>query len=218
MCIRDRDSKQVTELRTQSRGRKRINVYLDEEFAFSLDPEVVLRYGLKVGYELDNAVLKELTDADNFRRCLDAAMLYLGYRPRSEAEMRQRLAKRGFNEQSIGSALARLKELGMLDDAEFARFWRDSRQDFSPRSRAMTRIELKRKGVAEEIIGQALSDVSDEDSAYRAARERARRLIGSDYQTFRRRLGEYLKRRGFGYGIIKKVVGQLWQETEESTV
>lgn len=210
-------SKRVTALRTQTGRNRRINVYLDDEFAFSLDPEVVLRCGLKIGQELDSAMLEELTGADDLRRCLDAAMFYLSHRPRSEFELRQRLEQRGFIEQSIGAALGRLKELGLVNDVEFAQYWRDNRQDFSPRSRAMTRIELKRKGVAEELIGQALSDVSDEDNACRAARERARRLIGSDYQAFRRRLGEYLKRRGFGYGIIKKVVEQLWREMGENS-
>ena len=205
-------TKRITALRKQGGRRKRVNVYLDDKFAFSLDPEVVIKERLTVGQELSGDMISELTGADNFQRCLNAAAYYLGYRPRSESELRERLARLGFDTESIGAVLVRLKELGLVDDMEFARFWRDNRQAFSPRSGSMTRLELKRKGVAEEIIGEVLSTLSDEDGAYRAALSRARRLSMSDYQTFRRRLGEYLKRRGYGYGVITNAVEQLWRE------
>jgi len=204
--------KRITALRKQGGARKRVNVYLDDEYAFSLEPEVVVRERLAVGCELDSGKINELAGADNYQRCFDAATHYLGCRPRSESEMRQRLSRRGFDNESVEAVLKRLRELELVDDLEFARFWRDNRREFSPRSRLMTGLELKRKGVSEEIIGQVLDTASDEDSAYRAGLSRARRLSTSDYQTFRRRLGEYLKRRGFGYGIIKKVVEQLWGE------
>jgi len=57
--------------------------------------------------------------------------------------------------------------------------------------------------------------VDDDNSAYRAATSKARGLPLSDYQSFRRRLGEYLKRRGFGYGVIKHAVERVWQEQGE---
>ena len=205
-------TKRITALRKQGGRKKRVNVYLDDNFAFSLEPEVVIKGHLAVGRELDGDTITELSGADIFQRCMNAAAYYLGYRPRSESELRERLSRRGFDAEIIGTVLLRLKELGLVDDMEFARFWRENRQSFSPRSGSMTRLELKRKGVAEEIISQVLDTVSDEDAAYQAGLIRARRLTTSDYQTFRRRLGEYLKRRGFGYGVIKKAVEQLWQE------
>ena len=111
--------------------------------------------------------------------------------------------------------LGRLREQGLVNDVDFAQFWQDNRQSFSPRSRWLTRLELRRKGVAEEIIDQVVSAASDDDSAYRAALGRARRLPVSDYQGFRRRLGGYLKRRGFSYGVINNTVEQLWQQMRD---
>jgi len=54
--------------------------------------------------------------------------------------------------------------------------------------------------------------IDDDDSAYQAAISKARSLSLSDYQSFRRRLGEFLKRRGFGYGAINHTVERVWQE------
>jgi regulatory protein len=208
--------KQVTALRSGKGRRKRVNVYLDSKFAFSLEAEVVLTERLKVGEELSDEQISALAKADNFQRCLNAALHYLSYRPRSESELRERLYRRNFDEESIGRVVARLEELGLVDDMEFAQFWQDNRQAFSPRSSSLTRLELRRKGVAEEVISQVVTPASDGDGAYRAALGKARRLPVSDYQSFRRRLGEYLRRRGFSYGVINNTVQQLWQEMKES--
>jgi regulatory protein len=208
--------KQVTALRSGKGRRKRVNVYLDSKFAFSLEAEVVLTEGLKVGQELSDEQISALAKADNFQRCLNAALHYLSYRPRSESELRERLYRRNFDEESIGRVVARLEELGLVDDMEFAQFWQDNRQAFSPRSSSLTRLELRRKGVAEEVISQVVTPASDGEGAYRAALSKARRLPVSDYQSFRRRLGEYLRRRGFSYEVINNTVQQLWQEMRES--
>jgi regulatory protein len=206
--------KKVTAIRTGRRG-KRLQVFLDSRFAFSLEAEVAAREGLKVEQELSEGDIKTLTKADLFQRCLNAALNYLSYRPRSEAELRQRLGRRGFDGDNVEAALARLKEQGLVNDLAFAQFWKDNRQSFRPRSQWLTRLELRQKGVAEDIIDQVVAQVDDEDSAYRAALGKARRLPTADYKSFRRRLGEYLKRRGFGYGVITRTVERVWQEVGE---
>jgi regulatory protein len=207
--------KKVTAIRAGRRA-KRVNVFLDGKFNFSLEAELAVKEGLAVGQELAESDIETLAQADISQRCLNAALRYLGYRPRSEAELKERLQKRGFDEASVEAVVAKLKEQGLVDDLAFAQFWQDNRQSFSPRSQRLTRSELRQKGVASDIIDQVLAEVSDEESAYRAAQAKARRLPRSDYQSFRRRLGGYLKRRGFGYGVITHTVERVWQGAENS--
>jgi regulatory protein len=206
--------KKVTALRTGRRG-KRVNVFLDGRFAFSLEAELAVKEGLGVGQELSESDIEALTGADLSQRCLNAALHYLGYRPRSEAELRQRLGRRGFDGDNVETVIAKLKEQGLVNDLAFAQFWKENRQAFSPRSQWLTRSELRQKGVAEDIISQVVAEVDDEDSAYRAAITKARHLPTADYQSFRHRLGDYLKRRGFGYGVINHTLQKVWQERGE---
>ncbi len=145
-------------------------------------------------------------------RCQDAAVRYLSYRPRSEAELREKLKQRGFDDASIEAVLTRLKAQGLVDDVAFAEFWKENRESFRPRSQRLTRLELGRKGVAGEIVNQVVGTIDDSGSAYRAALSRAARLSLSDYSAFRRRLGEYLRRRGFGYEVINHTVELVWRE------
>jgi regulatory protein len=200
----------------KGKGReKRVNVYLDGKFALGLLAETVLKEGLKVGQEISENQLDTLEGKDRFQRCLNAALRFLGYRPRSEAEIRQRLQRHGYDSEDIEKALARLKEQGLVDDIAFARYWKENRETFSPRSQRMTKMELRRKGLNNDIIEQVISEIDERDSAYRAALKRAPRLSASEYQAFRQRLGAYLGRRGFSYSIIKEITERVWKEQEK---
>ena len=207
--------KRITAIRARRGQKKRVNVFLDGKFAFSLEAEVAIKEDLKVEQELSASQIEALARSDQLHRCLNAAARYLGYRPRSEFELRQRLHQHGFDGDSVEAVIAKLKEQGLVDDMAFAQFWKDNRVSFSPRSQWLTRLELRRKGVADDIIDQVVDAVDEDDSAYRAALGKARSLPLSDYQSFRRRLGEHLKRRGFGYGVINYTVERVWQEQGE---
>ena len=202
--------------RSRQNGGKKTKVFLDGGPVLTLEIEAVVNQGLYVGQELSADDLEELTREGHFYRCLNAATHFLGYRPRSESELRQRLVQRGFQSDVVEAVIARLKEQNLVDDVAFAQFWKENRDTFSPRSQWLTGLELRRKGVPDDIISTVVSDVDDDDSAYRAALSRARRLPLSDYQTFHRRLGDFLKRRGFSYGVITQTVQRLWQELGQS--
>jgi regulatory protein len=209
--------RKVTALRAGKGRRKRVNIFLDGEYAFSLEAEVAVKEGLRVDQELSPERIEEITSANNYRRCYDAAALFISYRPRSEPELRERLRRRNFPAESVDAVVARMKEQGLVDDTAFARFWTENRDSFSPRSQWLTGMELRRKGVSEEIIQKAVGILDDEDSAYRAAFKKARNLPRHDYQSFRRRLGDHLERRGFGYGVINATVKRLWNELDNES-
>lgn len=204
--------RRVTALRV-GRGRaKRINLFLDGKFAFSLEGEVAAREGLQVGQELSAGQVESLARFDQFQRCWDAASRYLSYRPRSESEVRGRLQRRGFDNETIKKVMDKLKEQGLVDDLVFAQFWKENRETFSPRGQRLTKLELRQKGVDGDIIEQVVGEADDEDSAYRSALNKTRRWSFADYQLFRRRLGEYLRRRGFGYEVANNTVERIWRE------
>ena len=144
---------------------------------------------------------------------LDAAYRYLSYRPRSEFEMRVWLGRKGHGSRTIENTLSALRAKGLLDDLAFARFWRESRESSSPRSRAALRSELRRKGVDPDVVAEALDGVDEEAAAYRAAQKKAARLATVDHDDFRTRLSAVLRRRGFSYEVTEHTVNRLWQES-----
>ncbi len=190
--------------------RPRVRVYLDGRYAFSLAAR--LAEGLQVGQWLSAAQAQALLEADAQARAVYAAAQWLARRPRSVAEIRQRLARRGYPPAAIDAALEQLQALGWLDDAAFARQWVENRSAFRPRGRALLQAELRRKGVPQAAIDAALAQVDDEALALAAARKALPRYRGLPWPVFARRLSAYLARRGFPRALVHQVVRQMWHE------
>ena len=198
----------------RQKRRQRVNVYGDEgRFAFALALHLAQDAGLHSGMELSQAQVNTLQEADARHSAYEAALRLLSYRPRSEKEMRRRLARRGIGLRLVDETVRQLRERGYLDDEAFARFWTESRETTSPRSQRLIAQELRVQGVDAETAAAATASVADEEAAYRAASRRLHAFRGLDYDTFRRRLGGFLVRRGFSYEVARRTMDRCWQET-----
>ena len=200
----------ITALKFQKRNRDRVNVYLDGRFAFGL--AAIEAAHLRVGQVLSDEEIARLKERDQVERAVQRAMDLLSYRPRSEAEIRRRLRGKGHDEVTIAEAMDRLRRIGLLDDESFARYWVENRFQFNPRGVVALRQELRQKGVEDRIIEAVLAEYDEEEAAARAVERAVRRLRHLDGPTFRRRLGDYLRRRGFSYDLIHPLVEQAVAE------
>ena len=203
----------VTALEPQRNG-ERINVHLDGEFAFGLAAITVQQFGLHVGRALSGEEIDALLSEDAFQRALGRALVFLGYRPRSEDEVRRRLAKAKVEPLVIDRVVARLRQDRLLDDRDFARYWVENRAAFSPRGTRLLSLELRQKGVEREVVAEALGEADEEEGALLAGRRRLRHYAGLDYRGFRQKMGGFLLRRGFAYETVRQAVNSLWQESQ----
>ncbi len=152
-----------------------------------------------------------MTESELFERARNAAIRFISYRPRSEAEVRERLRRR-FPAPLTDAVVADLVDCSLIDDAEFARAWTDSRSALNPKSANAVRRELLAKGVSKDVAQDAVSGIDDADEALRAGRKFARPLQEADYQTFRKKLWGRLQRRGFGQSITSRAISTIWEE------
>ena len=196
----------------ERRGGRRSNVYLDGRYAFSLTTELAVQE-LRVGDSISDARYAALVLKDQHARALDAALRFLGARPRSEREIRDRLARHEFDPLVVDRVIERLRQLRLVDDAEFAAYWVEQRANHRPRGARLLKQELRQKGLSQDVVAEALPSDDDQDGAYRAAQRKAVSLRAFDERTFKQRLGAFLQRRGYGYETVKPVVTRLWQET-----
>lgn len=153
-----------------------------------------------------------------WQSCLDAALRCLAYRPHSEAELRTRLKQRGFIPAVIQKTILKLKEQGLVNDAAFARFWKENRESFRPRSRRVLEWELKQKQVSPEFIQAVFTDWDEESSAYQAAQKKLKALTKVNYTEFHHRLTAFLRQRGFSYEVVRRTVSRLCEEQKEENV
>ncbi len=201
----------ITAIETQKWRKDRVNVFVDEQYAFSLQD--ILAAPLKRGQTLTDQEIETLRQQDAIESVYEKALFYLSFRPRSEQEMRRYLRGKGLDDEKSEQIVARLKRARLVDDQDFARFWVESRQAHRPRGRRALRSELLGKGLSRDVIDASIQDVDDEAQALEAARGIVRRLATLDQRVFFHRLLGYLQRRGFAYDIAIKVTKDLWQET-----
>ncbi len=213
----------ITALRTQAHDNQRVNVFVDDAFAIGVSLNTITREGLYVGKVLDAAAWTRLEEAECTDKAVTAALQYLTARPRSTAEVRERLQRKQFPPEAVEAALTRLQERGLIDDIAFSRFWVENRQACRPRGVQALRSELYRKGIDRTIIDATLNDTDLMGDEYEQALTLARAALrkyadAPNYATFQRRLGGYLQRRGFGFNTVSSILDLLWQEVQQGDV
>lgn len=139
----------------------------------------------------------------------DAAVRFLGPRPRSVAEIHRHLRGKGFDDPAIDQAIDQLRAQRYLDDEAFARYWIEQRDTHRPRGERALVSELMQKGLSREVIEQALGE-REPDADVKRARELIRRPI-TRWMTLseadrKRRIHQYLAQRGFSYDVIGEVL------------
>jgi len=118
--------------------------------------------------------------------------------------------KRRFRAESVSQAVAKLKELQLIDDRAFSENWARDRVTYRHKSSLMIRHELLQKGVDVVTIEGVVGDIDDEANALRAGVNKARMLCNLDYSEFYKRLASYLSRKGYGADLVNGVVKRLW--------
>lgn len=201
----------ITAIRTQQRDQERVSVFLDDVFAFGLNQQIVLDRGLHSGQRLTEADTAELVALDETSRATAAALQFLGYRPRSEGEIQQRLRQRGFGGNAVDETIAKLRDWRYVDDGDFAQRWIENRLVHRPRSARLLAQELRQKGVnagttSEAIDEAAIDEIAD---ATTLAADKMRKLASLPEDIRVRRVTGFLARRGYGFGVIRAALDGL---------
>ncbi len=207
----------ITRLQIQQKNKERVNVFLNEEYAFSL--ELMLATGLRKGQTLTEAEIAALQATDEGKRAYAAALNFLGQRARSQAEVAQRLQQREFSEAAIAQTMARLQQDGYLNDVSFGQQWVANRQLFRPRSERALRYELRRKGMDTTHINEVLEDAEiDEDAAaWTALEPKMARWAELERAQFIQKAGGFLARRGFGHSVARRALDRAWAQLNRET-
>lgn len=147
----------------------------------------------------------------------DAAVRFLGPRPRSIAEIHRHLRSKRFDDTAIDQAIDQLRAQRYLDDEAFARYWVEQRDQHRPRGERAIVSELIQKGVSRDVIDLAIGE-REPDADVKRAREAIRRPI-TRWLTLsevdrKRRIHQYLAQRGFSYDVIEEVIARPEEDEE----
>jgi regulatory protein len=199
----------VTSLQAQKGKRDRVNVFLDGEFAFAISLMEAAR--LHKGQRLNEKEVASLRKEGEVHLAYVQSVRYLGYRPRSEAEIRRYLEEKGAAADVVDTVVERLQTAQYLNDEEFARYWVENRTRFRPRGVRALRYELRQKGIGSEEIESAVEDQDEDASAWTAIEGRIERWRGLEPVELRQKVAAFLSRRGYGYDVCRRVADRAWR-------
>lgn len=200
----------VTSIKPQ-KSKKRVSVYLDGKFGFGIDLENFMKLRLKVEDELSEEEVEKIVRKAEFQKVYDKLLKFVTLRLRSEKEINDWLRKHKVHKSLFKDLFNRLKRLELPDDEKFARWWVGQRMNFRPRAKRILNYELRRKGVDKNIIQDVLSEIKiDEEKIAKELLEKKKyRWKKLEKLEKRKKMSEFLGRKGFGWGTIKQVVGEL---------
>jgi regulatory protein len=207
-------TKTITAIEIQKKNKGRVNIFLDGQFAFGLNLFAAAQ--LKKGQTLTAAEVEALRVADEHHAAYQRALHFLGFRPRSEDEVRQHLRGKEHPADVIDAVVERLQQEKYLDDHSFSQFWVDNREQFRPRSARALRDELRQKGVERSIIEVAVAAVDEDAAAWAAVEPKLARWSNLDQTEFEVKISGFLARRGFSYEVVRRISRRAWVELGKS--
>lgn len=210
----------VTSVERQKKNPKRFNIFLDGEFAFGADEDLVVNFRLITGKVIEPQELEKILFEAQVGKLMEKMYGLFAIRGRSEKEVRDKLRiknaelrikdKEQISEIVIESLIERLKQKGLINDLEFAKAWVDARRKSKHKSISAIKSELFQKGIHKEIIAQVVSEqvagYSEEELAQQALEKKLKSWTSLTSVEFKKKSYEFLARRGFDYSIISVVV------------
>lgn len=203
----------IADIRHLPRRSSRREIRLDNGEAFTLDLALVARRRLAVGTRLTEEELEELRQEDEWTRAKASGFDMLRARLFSRKELTDKLRRKGYSAEAVERAVSAIEELGYISDEEFAEAFVESRLRSKPKGRHALRRELRQKGIDKLTIERTLRAVSDEDereAALKLAQKQMRLYQNLPRETARRRLYQYLMRRGYRYEDVSAALRDVF--------
>lgn len=204
--------KKITKIEYQKNNKNRVNIYIDDNFAFGLDLNIMIKYSLAKNMEIEEEFINDILKAEEEINVYNYAVSILSRSAKSEKELRMKLQDKGYENQFIDNAIIKLKQQRYLDDERYSEMFINDKINFSKYGKRRIQEGLYIKGVDKEIISEKISQLSEEDEFERAMLLGAKKIKSiKDEDTHKKgvKLSNFLIGKGFEYSVVRKVVSRL---------
>ncbi len=208
----------VTAIEDQKRDPAKSNVYLDGQFAFSLLKQDVLYFRIKVGEELSEDTFQYIQDSLLYIRAQEIALHFIGYKMRTEAEVRRKLEEKEVQPEIRDRVMEFLKKYDYVNDVLYVQKYVQERERLAPRGKNLLQLELRQKGVAEKTITAVLAEMEldEADAAVRLLAKKLRHAALPLDQKQKQKLLAFLMRKGFDFETAKEAISQMMEQLENT--
>lgn len=204
--------KKITDIQVEGKCASRKLLFLDGEQFGSVDSDLIPKFGLRIGLEIEEGVLQKLIEADEGMRAKKYAADCLIDQTYSKVQMVEQLEHKGFGQKVIDTTLEDLEQRGHIKDEKYAKNWVNRRQRSKPRGKKMLKYELTNKGIDKTTVNRVVEGIDAAEEAGLAlevAQKQAKRYKSLPPDVAKRRMHGFLLRRGFDYETIQRVIERV---------
>ncbi len=196
----------VTKIQQQKKDPEKYNIYIDGEYAFALIMRDILYFKIKENMPIEEDKYNFIINETVYIKAQSKALDYLGYKMRTEYEIRRKLQEESYNEDVIERVVEFLKKYGYIDDLKYAQSYIRQVLRLKPMGSYGIKMKLREYGVKDIVIEEALFSMEIDEEEY--AFELLKKKIGSKEDITdkeKKKYHDFLLRRGYSYDIIKSV-------------
>lgn len=207
--------KTITDIKPQVKNPTRCNIYLDNSFYCGLELETVMRHRLKIGASVSPEDLDEIQAESETMRALDKALNFISRSQKTKKQVADYLESKGYLEKTIEAVLDKMSAYKFINDQNYAKDYAKSAS--KNKGKRLISLELKRKGVSDEDMGEALNDI-DGETETEAATKIAVKYLKSKEKTRENAVKcyKYLLSKGFYYDTAKAAADKIIKDEDDS--
>ena len=202
----------ITKIEVGKRNKERVNIYIDEEYAFSISAVLIYKENIKVKDKIYVDSLKKLADEYNYIKCKNTALKTIERTYKSEKELAQKLALKGYDDHIINRTINFMKEYNLLNDNNYATMYvKDKSRNIGKKK---IKYSLLQKGIDEEIIESELEKINNDEVkaiVYEMALKKYKVFSKRENDNYKltQKLYRFLMGKGYDYDLIKAVVKSI---------
>ena len=203
---------EITAITPQKKDKTRCNIEIDGRFYCGMKLETVMQNRLKAGEIVTPELLSEMQMQSEKQTALDKALTHITVSMKTEKEIRDFLARKGFLQNVCDYVVDKMKEYGFLDDALYAKQYTEYAG--KKKGARLIALELKRRGVDDETARNAVAEIEDGDQAARRVLEKYMRGKEVNRDTLRKAYA-HLVSKGFDYDTARSALKSLGDEDDD---
>lgn len=202
----------ITKIEVGKRNKNRVNIFINEDFAFSCSADLVYYHKLTKGKKIDLELLNAIVREDSYLKGKNEALKILEKAYKSEKEIVEKLQNKGYEVDIIGKILDFLKSYDFINDEKYAEMF--IKEKIKDKSKNQIKYLLLRKGINKELIQDKLENIDsslEREVAYKLAEKKYHRIIKMEKNSYKinKKIGEYLAGKGYNFDIINSVLNTL---------
>ncbi|WP_427339384.1 regulatory protein RecX [Caloranaerobacter sp. DY30410] len=205
----------VTKIVEQKDNKEKVNIYIDHEFFIGVHKEVIYKFRIEEGVQIDKEKLELLIFDENLKRAKNKAFSILSRTMQSEMLLRDKLSKEGYQDEIIDNVIEILKDYKMIDDEEYAKNYVRNKINSNKYGKKRIIFELTKRKISEDIINKVISEIEDEkiyENAVYLAKKKLRSIKDKEKDKIYQKLSQHLAYKGYDYEVIRKVVNTVMKD------